>query len=201
MELGFALASFVLVATITPGPNNMMLLSSGATFGLRRTIPHLLGIAGGCAAMVMLLGWALAGIIDRLPGLYAVLHVVSAVYLLWLAWRIATSTGPHDGGANRQPLSALQAAAFQWVNPKAWALVMGAVISFSRPGHIASDVPLIALVLTLVALPCFTLWASAGSLLSRFLHDPRVLRAFNIAMATLLVASIVPSFWPQGARP
>lgn len=186
------LMSFCLVSSITPGPNNMMLLSSGATFGVRRTARHIAGISGGCALMVLVLGWALAGIVGRSPGLFTALHVVSTVYLLWLAWRIATSAGPHAARRRAQPLSVLDAAGFQWVNPKAWAMVLGAVTSFARPDHLATDVPMVALVLMAVGLPCILLWAAFGQVLSRFLSDPKALRAFNIGMAALLLVSIIP---------
>jgi threonine/homoserine/homoserine lactone efflux protein len=196
-EILFALMSFCLVASITPGPNNMMLLSSGATFGLRRTLPHVVGISGGCALMVLVLGWSLAGIADHLPILYTMLHIVSTAYLLWLAWRIATSDGLHEAAAKRRPLGVVDAAAFQWVNPKAWAMVLGAVASFARPGHVALDVPVIAIVLIGVGLPCILLWAGSGSMLKNLLRHPHALRAFNIGMAALLVLSILPGLWRE----
>jgi len=191
-ELLFPLATFCLVSTITPGPNNMMLLSSGATFGVRRTVPHILGISGGCAVMVLVLGWALAGAVRRMPGAFTALHIVSAIYLLWLAWRIATSTGPHGASARARPFRTIDAVGFQWVNPKAWAMVLGAVTSFARPAHLLIDVPVVAAVLMVIGLPCIALWAASGQILSRFLSDPRALRAFNFGMAGLLVASIWP---------
>ena len=191
-DLLLPLASFCLVSSITPGPNNMMLLASGATFGLRRTVPHIAGISAGCALMVLVLGGALAGTVGRMPGLFTALHVVSTLYLLWLAWRIATATGPHGTGARARPFGALDAAGFQWVNPKAWAMVLGAVTSFARPDHLLVDVPSIALVLMAIGLPCIALWAGSGQVLSRFLSHPRALRVFNITMAALLVASIWP---------
>jgi threonine/homoserine/homoserine lactone efflux protein len=199
-EALIALLSFCTVSTITPGPNNMMLLSSGATFGLRRTVPHILGIAGGCAVMVLLLGWAVAGAAGRLPVLFPALHVVSTIYLLWLAWRIATSSGPGEAGVRGEPFSMVNAAAFQWVNPKAWAMVLGAVASFARPDHLGFDVPVIAVILAAVGLPCITLWASSGSMLRNVLSDPRALRAFNWGMAALLVASILPGIWNEIER-
>ena len=187
-----ALISFCLVATITPGPNNMMLLSSGATFGLRRTVPHLIGISGGCAIMVLVLGWSVAGLMTRVPLLYTLLHVASTAYLLWLAWKIATSAGPHAASARGRPFTMLNAAGFQWVNPKAWAMVLGAVASFARPDHLGSDVLVIAAVLVLVGFPCISLWAGCGAMLTRALRHPRALRAFNVTMAGLLVLSIAP---------
>jgi threonine/homoserine/homoserine lactone efflux protein len=152
-DLLLPLASFCLVSSITPGPNNMMLLASGATFGLRRTVPHISGVSGGCALMVLVLG-----------------------------------------GARARPFGTLDAAGFQWVNPNAWAMVLGAVTSFARPDHLLIDVPSIALMLMVmvIGLPCVALWAGSGQLLSRFLSDPCALRVFNIGMAALLVASIWP---------
>ncbi|KKC25777.1 LysE family translocator [Sphingomonas sp. SRS2] len=187
-----ALATFCIVSTVTPGPNNMMLLSSGATFGFRRTIPHMFGISIGCVVMVLLLGFGLASVIGRLPWLYTLLHIVSTAYLLYLAWRIATSAGPGGASARGEPLSFLHAAAFQWVNPKAWAMTLGAATSFSRPDHLAGDVAVIAIALTVCGLPCIMLWAGGGTVVRRLLTRPVMLRAFNVGMAALLVVSLLP---------
>lgn len=187
-----ALTTFCIVSTITPGPNNMMLLSSGATFGLRRTLPHVLGISMGCVVMVLLLGLGLASVIGRLPWLYTVLHIVSTAYLLYLAWRIATSAGIGAGAVRARPLGFLGAAAFQWVNPKAWAMTLGAATSFSRPGHLIADVMIVAIVMAACGLPCILLWASGGTVVRRLLTRPSRLRAFNVGMAALLVASLLP---------
>lgn len=187
-----ALCTFCIVSTITPGPNNMMLLSSGATFGFRRTVPHLFGISIGCVVMVLLLGFGLAGVIGRLPWLYTLLHIVSTAYLLYLAWRIATSVGVGGASARAKPLTFLDAAAFQWVNPKAWAMTLGASTSFARPDHVMSDVMIVALVLAACGLPCIMLWAGGGTAVRRLLSRPTMLRAFNIAMASLLVMSLLP---------
>jgi threonine/homoserine/homoserine lactone efflux protein len=196
-DLLIALTTFCLVTTITPGPNNMMLLSSGATFGLRRTAPHIIGISSGCAVMVLVLGFCVSGVAKHLPLLLSILHIVSAIYLVWLAWRIATSAGPHEARTSKRPLRLLDAAAFQWVNPKAWVMVLGAITSFARPGHMTFDVPIIALVLVIIGLPCITLWAGSGTLLRGVFRSPRTLRAFNYCMASLLVLSIVPGLWNQ----
>lgn len=189
-----ALSSFCLVSSITPGPNNMMLLSSGATFGLRRTVPHILGVSGGCGLMVLVVGLSLSGIAEHLPKFYSALHVAATAYLLWLAWRIATSAGPGHASAGGKPIGVIAAAAFQWVNPKAWAMVLGAVSSFARPERMIGDVLLIAGTLVIVGLPCVTLWAGCGTLLQRILDHPRALRAFNWSMAGLLVLSLVPGW-------
>lgn len=187
-----ALATFSVVSCGTPGPNNMMLLSSGATFGFRRTMPHIFGISGGCIVMIVLLGFGLAAVLARLPWLYTLLHIVSTGYLLYLAWRIATSVGVGTASARARPLTFLDAAAFQWVNPKAWAMTLGAVTSFARPDHFGLDIATIALVICVTGLPCIMLWAGGGTLVRRLLTRPGTLRAFNIGMAVLLVVSLIP---------
>jgi|AraplaCL_Col_mCL_1032037.scaffolds.fasta_scaffold14805_2 threonine/homoserine/homoserine lactone efflux protein len=186
------LAVFCLVATITPGPNNMMLLSSGATYGFRRTSPHIIGISVGGAIMSTLLGFSIANVASRLPGFYATLHIVSSLYLLWLAWRIARSTGLREVKAGGRPLRVVDAAIFQWVNPKAWAIALGALAGFARPAHLVGDIAVIVLVRTFVGLPSLSLWAGFGLVLKRYLKSPVALRAFNIGMASLLVLSLLP---------
>jgi threonine/homoserine/homoserine lactone efflux protein len=190
-----ALALFCFVASITPGPNNMMLLSSGATFGFRRSIPHMIGISGGCVLMVLIVGWSLGGIARDMPQFHTALQIAASLYLLWLAWRIARSSGPGEAGSRAKPIGVLGAAAFQWVNPKAWAMVIGAVASFSRPESAGQDALVISAVLFLVGLPSIMVWAAGGSMLRRFLDRPKLLRAFNGSMAALLVLSLVPGWW------
>ena len=186
------LAVFCLVATITPGPNNMMLLSSGATYGFRRTSPHIIGISVGGAIMSILLGFSIANLASRLPGFYTTLHIVSSLYLLWLAWRIARSDGLREVKAGGRPLGVVDAAIFQWVNPKAWAIALGALAGFARPAHLVGDIAVIVLVRTLVGLPSLSLWAGFGLLLKRYLKNPVALRAFNLGMAGLLALSLLP---------
>jgi len=190
-----ALSLFCLVASITPGPNNMMLLSSGATFGFRRTIPHMIGITGGCVVMSLIVGWGLGGVARELPRFHAALHIAASVYLLWLAWRIATSAGLQEAATNAKPIGVLAAAAFQGVNPKAWAMIIGAIVSFSRPESAASDALILSAVLVLVGMPSIMLWAAGGSMLRRFLDRPEILGAFNWTMASLLVLSLLPGWW------
>jgi threonine/homoserine/homoserine lactone efflux protein len=191
-DILLALVTFCVVSSVTPGPNNMMLLSSGATFGFGRTMPHMLGISFGCIVMVLLLGIGLAGVIARAPWLYTLLHILSTGYLLYLSWRIATSVGVGSTSARSRPLTVLEAAAFQWVNPKAWAMSLGIATSFARPDHLYVDVPLAAIVLALSGFPCIMLWAGGGTVVRQLLTRPGALRAFNIGMAVLLVASLVP---------
>ncbi len=188
----FALAIFCIVATITPGPNNMMLLSSGATFGFRRTLPHLFGISAGCFVMRVLLGFGLAGFIDKLPWLFPLLEVVTAIYLGYLAWRIATSVGVGSASPRARPLRFIDAAAFQWVNPKAWAISLGAMTGFSRPDHFLGDTMIAACMMVVCGLPCIMMWAGGGTMVRHLMTRPSMLRTFNIGMAALLVVSLVP---------
>lgn len=189
-----ALATFCFVSSITPGPNNMMLLASGANFGFRRTLPHLFGVTLGFGAMVLAVGLGLGGLFTAYPALYDVLRVVGGAYMLWLAYRIATADGLGDSHSSAQPMSFLQAAAFQWVNPKAWAISLGAITAFVAPGEFVAGVLIVTVVFTLVNLPCIASWAGFGVVLRRLLDRPWTLRAFNATMALLLVLSLYPMF-------
>ncbi|NJS38573.1 MAG: LysE family translocator [Rhodobacteraceae bacterium] len=191
VDLLLALLGFAFVTSVTPGPNNMMLLASGVNFGLRRTVPHMLGISLGHALMVFLVGLGLAGIFTAWPPALTVLKVVSVAYMLWLAWKIAHSAAPGTGRASAQPMTFLQAAAFQWVNPKAWAMSLGAVAAYV-PNPSIQAYALVALVFSTVNLPSVTLWAAAGQAVRRWLEGPGRLRVFNVTMAVLLVLSLWP---------
>lgn len=187
----FALVAFAFVTSVTPGPNNMMLLASGVNFGFRRTVPHMLGIGLGHALMVFLVGLGLAGLFDSFPVLHSVLKVVSVGYMLWLAWKIATSAAPEGGEAKGKPFTFVQAAGFQWVNPKAWAMALGAVTVYA-PDRTVLTMLVVALVFCAVNLPSVSVWTLAGQGLRRWLTDPSRLRLFNGTMAGLLVLSLWP---------
>jgi threonine/homoserine/homoserine lactone efflux protein len=191
-----ALILFAFASSITPGPNNVMLLASGANFGLRRTLPHMLGISLGHAVMVGLVGLGLLGLFTALPWLRTGLTIVSVAYLLWLAWKIANAAPPKPGDPTGRPFSFLQAAAFQWVNPKAWYMAIYAQTSFGPDDGTWTAAILVALVFAAVNLPSVTVWAWGGTQLGRWLRGPGRLRAFNITMAFLLVASLWPLVAP-----
>lgn len=187
--LGFAFAS-----SVTPGPNNMMLLASGVNFGLRRTLWHVAGINVGFPLMLLLSGFGLGQVFIRYPALYTALKVVGIAYMLWLAWKIARSGPVGEGGAQAgQPMTFLQAAAFQWVNPKAWAMVVGAIAAYTVPENYTGSLVIITLVYALTGTPGSLLWAAFGAALRNFLRDPAKVRWFNLAMALLLVASLYPA--------
>lgn len=191
IELLSAFLVFAFVSSVTPGPNNLMLMASGANFGFRRTIPHMLGIGLGFTFMVVLVGVGLMQLFDAFPVSYSVLKGVSVVYLTWLAWKIATAGQPGTGKAGGTPLSFLQAAAFQWVNPKAWAMALTAITAYA-PTRDLSAVLFVAVIFGAVNLPTVSVWTVLGQQIKRVLTNPMRLRLFNGTMAALLVASLYP---------
>ena len=195
LDLFLSLVAFAFVTSITPGPNNLMLMASGANFGVRRTVPHMLGVAIGFVLMAVLVGLGLVGLFEAYPLAYRALKAVSVAYLLYLAGKIATaappSARPHEGG---RPMTFLQAALFQWVNPKAWAMALTAVTVYA-PTRSIGAILLVATVFGVVNLPSVGAWAVLGQEMRRFLTDTRRLRVFNATMAVLLVASLMPVLW------
>jgi threonine/homoserine/homoserine lactone efflux protein len=170
-----------------------MLLASGANFGLRRTLPHMLGISLGLMLLVLSVGLGLGQLFEQVPLLYSVLRYVGAAYLLYLAWKIANAGAPNSqASASGKPFSFLQAAAFQWVNPKAWIMAIGAITTYTPQENFVVNVLLISGLFALVNCPTMSVWTVLGSLLRNWLQDARRLRIFNIGMALLLVASLYP---------
>lgn len=185
-----ALSAFALVSSITPGPNNLMLMSSGANFGLRRTVPHALGVGIGFTLMIVLVGVGLMGLFDLFPILNTVLKVVSVAYLLWLAWKIANAAAPDTAGSvGGKPMTFMQAVLFQWVNPKAWSMALTAIALYAPDRNLAA-VLLVAVVFGIINLPSTSLWAVMGQVLRGWLSSPARLRVFNWTMAALLVGSL-----------
>ncbi|CUJ07445.1 LysE family translocator [Cognatishimia activa] len=192
IEILTALVAFAFVTSITPGPNNMMLLASGANFGFVRTIPHMLGIGIGFTIMVMLVGAGLMQLFDAWPPSYLILKVLSAAYMLWLAWKIAHSASPEGMSAGAKPMTFTQAALFQWVNPKAWTMALSAITLYA-PGRELLSVLLVAIVFGGINLPTVSTWTILGQKLRVILSNPRRLTVFNWTMAALLVISLIPS--------
>ncbi|PBQ13933.1 lysine transporter LysE [Pseudomonas congelans] len=194
-DLLLAFTLFAFVTSITPGPNNMMLLASGVNFGFSRTLPHMLGISVGFFVLVLAVGFGLGNVFKAWPVLYTILRYVGAAYLLYLAWKIATS-GPASDNVDSQdkPLSFMSAALFQWVNPKAWIMAIGAISTYTPMQGYFYNVVVISAVFALINLPSVGVWAGFGSLLRNVLRDPLGLRIFNGVMAALLVASLYPLF-------
>ena len=179
------LMTYVATMSVTPGPNNLMLAASGVNFGFRRTLPHMLGISIGHGMQVAIVGGLLAWVMVWLDSVRLELVLAGCSYLMWLAWRQARAGQP-GGSAKAQPLGFIGAALFQWVNPKAWMMVLNAAILFLPRGGGWSAALSLALMCALINLPCIALWAMAGDRLRARLSEPRALRLFNYIMALLL---------------
>ena len=190
-EILSALCLFAFVSSVTPGPNNLMLMASGANFGFKKTIPHMLGIGIGFTVMIVLVGLGLIQIFDLYPIAHTILKIASTLYLLFLAWKIANAAAPESQSKSGTPMTFLQAAAFQWVNPKAWTMALTA-ISLYAPGQTLISILWVALIFGIINLPCVSSWTVLGQQMRRFLTNPRRLRAFNWTMAASLVASLYP---------
>jgi threonine/homoserine/homoserine lactone efflux protein len=200
LDLLTAFVLFAFVSSITPGPNNTMLLASGVNFGVRRSIPHAMGISIGFMVMVLAVGFGLGEVFKAWPPLYTILRYVGAAYLLYLAYKIATS-GPMSasGNGSAKPMSFLGAAAFQWVNPKAWVMAVGAITTYTPAQGYVVNVIVIAALFALVNLPSVGIWVMFGSALRNLLQNPRWLMLFNVLMALLLVISLYPLLFVESA--
>lgn len=186
------LALFVFVNSITPGPNNVMLTAAGANFGYRRCLPHMLGITTGAAVMVLLVGAGLGAVFARTPVAYTILKYVGAAYLVYLAWRLARSSAAADGEDRARPFTFWEAAAFQWVNPKAWIMVVGMIAAYMPAGYMAQELVVAALLLAAVNYPSISFWTLFGAAVGSVLRTPRAMRRFNGGMAFLLLLSLYP---------
>jgi threonine/homoserine/homoserine lactone efflux protein len=190
-----AFSLFAVIASVTPGPNNTMILASGLNYGFVRSLPHMAGISIGFAVLVMATGLGLHTVFIQMPILQAILKYAGAIYLLWLAWQLAHAApmSSEQTSASR-PMTFLGAAAFQWVNPKAWVMAVGALTTYLPHAFNVADVMGMALFFGLVCAPCVAIWAVFGQGMRRILQNPRTVRIFNIVMAGLLVASLYPIF-------
>jgi threonine/homoserine/homoserine lactone efflux protein len=187
-----SLGGFAVTMYITPGPNNVMLASSGAQHGLRATLPHMFGIAAGFTLMLVLVSAGLGSLLLASPPLATAMRWIGAAWMLWLAWQIANAAPPHEA-TRRSVLGFTGAMAFQWINPKAWLIAVGAASEYTRPdAPLAGQLLRIGAVFLAVSLPCMLPWVLLGTGTGRLLRSPGQLRAFNIAMALLLAASLVP---------
>ncbi len=192
-DIFLAMLLFAFVSSITPGPNNFMLLASGVNFGFRRTIPHMIGIGVGFFTLLLGVGFGLGALLVAWPALHVALKVAGGAYLVYLAWRIAMSRELGKGReGTARPMTFLEAAAFQWVNPKAWVMAVTAMAIYTTPEAPIGSVLLVATAFALVNFPSVSTWAGFGMALRGFLSDPARLKWFNIAMGLLLIASLWP---------
>jgi threonine/homoserine/homoserine lactone efflux protein len=188
-----ALLVYAFVTSITPGPNNFMLLASGANFGIVKTVPHMLGISIGFLVLLLAVGFGLGAVLTAFPALHTGLKIAGGIYLLYLAWKIAISRSlTSKGEAKAQPMRFVDAVAFQWVNPKAWVMAITAMAVYTDPDHPFLSVVLISIAFAVVNLPSVSTWAGFGTALRGFLSNPVRLKWFNVAMGMLLAATLWP---------
>ncbi|WP_273792259.1 LysE family translocator [Brucella anthropi] len=194
IEIFLALLVFAFVSSVTPGPNNLMLLASGVNFGFRRTIPHMLGIGAGFFILLLAVGFGLGALIETVPSFYTVLKFAGGAYMLYLACKIAMSRsiGEAKHRDKAEPMTFLQAAAFQWVNPKAWVMAITGIATYANHENYYVAVLLVSTAFAIVNLPSVSVWAGFGTLLRNWLSDPVRLKWFNLIMALLLVLSLWP---------
>ncbi|WP_139976200.1 LysE family translocator [Ochrobactrum sp. CGA5] len=194
VEIFLALLVFAFVSSVTPGPNNLMLLASGVNFGFRRTIPHMLGIGAGFFILLLAVGFGLGALIETVPSFYTILKFAGGAYMLYLAWKIAMSRsiGEAKHRDKAEPMTFLQAAAFQWVNPKAWVMAITGIATYANHENYYVAVLLVSTAFAIVNLPSVSVWAGFGTLLRNWLSDPVRLKWFNLIMALLLVLSLWP---------
>jgi threonine/homoserine/homoserine lactone efflux protein len=186
---------FSLAGAATPGPNNIMVTASGQAFGLYRTLPHIFGVAIGFALLLIAFGLGLSQVFHRYPDLHRALRIAGAVYLLYLAWRIATTGDPANGEARSRPLSFFEAALFQWVNVKGLTFAAGVMTAFTSPGgNLLNELALIVIVFAGFTIPSLTVWCLFGVAISLVLKSDRARRTFNYAMGGLLALSVVLLF-------
>ena len=193
-SLILALIGFAFASSITPGPNNMMLMASGANFGFMRTLPHMLGVALGFVFLALCVGLGLIEIFERFPVVRLGLTVISAGYLIFLAWKIANAAPPEERSATATPMSFFQACLFQWVNPKAIYMALAAITLYA-PQQSLSQVIAVTLIFGAINLPCVSVWVLIGTQLRRIFKNPRHLRFFNVTMAILLIVTLIPSLY------
>lgn len=188
-----ALLAYALVTSVTPGPNNFMLLASGVNFGFSRSIPHMLGISIGFFVLLVAVGFGLGALLSAFPELHLTLKILGGAYLLYLAWRIAMSRSMgKDGEVGARPMTFFEAAAFQWVNPKAWVMALTAMAVYTNADRPVMSVLLIGAAFSIVNLPSIAVWAGFGMAMRGFLADPTRLKWFNIAMGVILALTLWP---------
>ena len=188
-----ALLVYAFVTSITPGPNNLMLLASGVNFGIVRTIPHMFGVSMGFLVLLLAVGFGLGAVLTAFPALHTALKIAGGASLLYLAWTIAMSRSlSSNGETEARPMRFIEAAAFQWVNAKAWVMAITAMAVYANPERPFLSVALVAIAFTVVNLPSVSGWAGFGTALRGFLSDPVRLKWFNIAMGVLLAATLWP---------
>jgi threonine/homoserine/homoserine lactone efflux protein len=201
MEVYASIFLFCFVTTITPGPNNIMLMASGLNHGVKKTMPHYLGIVVGFPAMVAALGLGLGAVFLNFPVVHNLIKVAGSIYLLYLAWKIANSSNQNASESLRKPLTFMQAAVFQWINPKAWVIAVGGIATYTTVGNVKEPVLIILLGYLSVGSLCMAFWLLTGRYLQGFIHHQKQMQVFNLCMAVLLAGSIVTMAFSQLGTP
>jgi threonine/homoserine/homoserine lactone efflux protein len=190
-----AFVVFAVATLFTPGPNNLMLMTTGLNFGLRRAQPHVLGVTLGFTFMLVVVGIGLGALFSAWPVLYTIVKYAGAAYVLYLAWLIGRSHSIREGEAAARPVSFVEACLFQWVNPKGWVMTVGSVTAYAAIADFPLNILVMAAVFVVFGYASSTTWVLFGAGLRRFVDGPGALQAFNIAMAVLLAFSLVPVFF------
>jgi threonine/homoserine/homoserine lactone efflux protein len=186
---------FAVIGSFTPGPNNLMVTASGTLFGFRRTVPHILGVLFGFSGMVVAFGLGLGQIFQAYPIIHQWLRIAGAIYLLYLAWRIASAGSLSGDETVKRPLTFLEAALFQFLNPKAWTLALGVIAAFTTPGgSVVAELAVILAVFAVTTIATLCVWCLFGVAIRRFLSSPRALRITNLVMAATVALSVVMLF-------
>ena len=186
-------AFFVIAMVGTPGPNNLMLMTAGANFGFRRSLPHILGITAGCQVLLVAIALGLGQLFSTYPVTINVLRLLGSLFLVYMAVQLVhPREADIAAGSNAKPMSFLQAALFQWINPKAWLMLITGLATYANPQQMLVSTLLIAVCFAVVGLPLTCLWNVGGVALKHWLQVGRRLVAFNRVMAVLLLASLVP---------
>lgn len=192
MEYYLSIITFTFVAGITPGPNNMMLMTSGLNHGIRKSLPHYFGICVGFPIMVAVIGFGLGALFSKYPSIYTCIKILGISYLFYLSWKIGNAGNPNATKNVREPLSFIQAAIFQWLNPKAWVIAIGALATFTHRENFNTGVITVTLIYFFVGFICMGFWLKLGQSLQHVLTEGKRIHYFNIAIAVLLVLSILP---------
>jgi len=187
-----ALTTLAFVASITPGPNNLMLLSSGMNHGVSRTLPHLAGVSLGFALLIFTVALGLGTVFERYESIELVLKVLGGTYLAYLAWKIYNTQGVSRNSGTTPAMTFRQAALFQWVNPKAWVMATTATSTLLvTTNSVLAGAVALTIGFWVVNLPCITTWMLSGAYASRWVHDARRLRLVNRTLGALLAATVV----------
>lgn len=192
LDVFLALLLFSFASSITPGPNNIMLLASGVNFGFRKTIPHMFGIAFGFGLLLLGVGFGLREVFQQFPIMELLLKIVGGLYLLYLAWKIANSASMEKGRVGARPMTFFAASLFQWVNPKAWVMAIYAMTAYTGQPDFTTSVLIVTFAFVVINFPSVSVWCGFGVAMREWLSNPKRLRIFNITMALFLVASLWP---------